>query len=739
LRENEVIGADIFFHDDGNIYEHDGSQSVFTTYDANTWTHMRLDFECGSGGYEGLSADTFYVYVNGVKFGPFDFMNPVLGIDQIWFDSGDDYSTRYIDAIGYSWDPNYNIGDNRRDGLLISFENSTAMDWVGYSIDNQANKTILGNTSISMPDPGLHKIQVFGNDSLGTMYGSSIRYFSVSPLNLISPENKTYFQPMSGYYPATNGFENVQLGKLSSNMDDNPSDPNCGASVISNKNQHKKVVHIDDDSSTGRVRLNYNFTDRDYGTMEFWVLTEDASNPLVMSFLDGTSIRFRIELKNDKWYQYVGSTDILIPNFDGIYDPQDNMWYHLMFHFRGTGAPSYQSLNENQYRLLIDGLDSGPLNFQIPGASAERIRFFTANAPTSDFWVDAFGESWDFQHNVGDNRYEGLLISLENNTNVDWMGYSLDGQNNITILGNTTIPMPDPGLHNLILTVNDTVGTFFKSELRYFSVLLSGPTISAVTPSLNQYYGVSAPSFNINAQGANLDKFWYSLDGGITNISFYSSSGVISQSEWDKYAHGPVQIRFYVNNSFNQIDYDVVTVNKDLNAPTTSIYFVPYSGANVVLPATLFSLVATDNSESGVSTIQYRIDSSAWIPYSGAFTLSSYASGFYTITYQSIDAVGNVETEKYLVIELYIPSPPPDPPNFIPFLLIGIGVGLVALIGIGIFLYSRRRTPKTPIKARTEEKPSPGSDKLKVCPFCFAQIKINSKFCISCGASLEKE
>ncbi|MFX1316940.1 MAG: hypothetical protein ACFE9T_13845, partial [Promethearchaeota archaeon] len=35
-------------------------------------------------------------------------------------------------------------------------------------------------------------------------------------INLTTPENKTYFDPMSGYYPATYGFESVNDGALPS-------------------------------------------------------------------------------------------------------------------------------------------------------------------------------------------------------------------------------------------------------------------------------------------------------------------------------------------------------------------------------------------------------------------------------------------------------------------------------------------------------------------------------------------
>jgi len=85
----------------------------------------------------------------------------------------------YWDAVGFDWRNGYEIGDNLNEGLLLSFVNTTALDWMGYSLDGQANKTVLGNTTIQIPDDGLHTIQISGSDSLFTTYQSDVRYFSV--------------------------------------------------------------------------------------------------------------------------------------------------------------------------------------------------------------------------------------------------------------------------------------------------------------------------------------------------------------------------------------------------------------------------------------------------------------------------------------------------------------------------------------------------------------------------------
>ena len=56
-----------------------------------------------------------------------------------------------------------------------------------------------------------------------------------------------------------------------------------------------------------------------------------------------------------------------------------------------------------------------------------------------------------------------------------WIGYSLDGQDNITVTGNTTISGLTNGLHNMTVYAEDTVGNEGASEITYFSVEVPEP------------------------------------------------------------------------------------------------------------------------------------------------------------------------------------------------------------------------------------------------------------------------
>ena len=123
----------------------------------NTWYHIRIDFETTLGGYMGLSNWTWKAFIDGEEYGAYDFQNNYVP-DDFGFYSVSYSTARSWDAVGYSWDSNYDIGDNYNEGLLLSFDTSFTPDWLGYSLDNQPIKTILGNTSILMPENGDHKI-----------------------------------------------------------------------------------------------------------------------------------------------------------------------------------------------------------------------------------------------------------------------------------------------------------------------------------------------------------------------------------------------------------------------------------------------------------------------------------------------------------------------------------------------------------------------------------------------------
>ena len=147
----------------------------YSGYSDDQWFHMRMEWNC--------TTDTWNLWIDGVQYltnSAFESSKTDTAVSSMRFSSFELSNTGlyYVDAVSFSWDPNYNVGDNRNEGLLLSYENSTTADWMGYSLDGGANTTILGNTTIPMPSFGSHTIQLFGNTTFGLNNQSEIRHFS---------------------------------------------------------------------------------------------------------------------------------------------------------------------------------------------------------------------------------------------------------------------------------------------------------------------------------------------------------------------------------------------------------------------------------------------------------------------------------------------------------------------------------------------------------------------------------
>ncbi len=449
---------------------------------------------------------------------------------------------------------------------------------------------------------------------------------------------------------------------------------------------HTKVVKMYDSTVANHVLMSKPVPSQTSGAVEYWVLSDDVSDesifraledPLAGAYGDGIGW-LSLDRDRIRYHDNIGWHD----TSKTIYD---NTWYRIKVEFECTTG-NYRGLEQYTWRFYVDGEVFGDYSFQVNINNVSQV-FFSTRGEDAGYscYVDAVGFSWDSDYNVGDNLKEGLLLSYKTDLNLNWTGYSLDSQMNVAILGNKTIPMPMDGVHSIQIFGNDSDGIIYQSELRYFSIDTSAPDIFVISPIDNEFLGVSSPNFEISITESNLNTTWYSLDYGTENITFSGLSGMINQIEWDEEGEGPVNIRFYANDSFGFESFEDININKDLTPPSSSISFNPYITPNIVNRSTTFSISASDGTGSGVSLLRYRINNSIWYDYAGPFDLSGYSFGHYLITYQSIDAVGNVESENtLLVILVVVPSKAPEIYGFNTLLLLGL-IGLMSAILIKRF------------------------------------------------------
>ena len=192
---------------------------------------------------------------------------------------------------------------------------------------------------------------------------------------------------------------------------------------------------------------------------------------------------------------------------------------------------------------------------------------------------------------------------------LDTMWYTIDGGiTNITFTGNGTISqsawnaLPE-GIITLKFYANDTLGRIGSQEVTVEKDV-TAPIITIQSPIGDEVFGINAPDFVVEIVELYLDSMWYTIDGGITNITF-TENGTISQSDWDTSLEGNVIVRFYANDSVGNVNFQEVTVKKDVSDPTITIHSpIRNEVFGVIAPDFMVEIV-----EFYLDTMWYTIDS----------------------------------------------------------------------------------------------------------------------------------
>ena len=165
-----------------------------------------------------------------------------------------------------------------------------------------------------------------------------------------------------------------------------------------------------------------------------------------------------------------------------VYDPETDSWTF------GANIPTYR-LNRSMaivndmlhvigganytFEYLLTQIIGGSVT---PYATNERYTpFGYGTAPPSIDVVSPVNQTY--------NASDVSLIFTVNKPSF-WLGYSLNGKENVTINGNTTIDGLSSGLYSLTVYANDTFGNMGASETIGFSVEVRFPTVLVVAASV---------------------------------------------------------------------------------------------------------------------------------------------------------------------------------------------------------------------------------------------------------------
>jgi len=193
-------------------------------------------------------------------------------------------------------------------------------------------------------------------------------------------------------------------------------------------------------------------------------------------------------------------------------------------------------------------------------------------------------------------------------TDLDTMWYTIDGgATNITFIANGTIDQTEWTAHidgpvTLIFFANDSAGNF-AFDLVGINKDTVAPTVNIVSPTVLQLFGVISPNFIVEIDDLILDTMWYSLDGGLTNITFVTN-GTFNQLAWSSVPNGTVSIYFYANDLAGNEAFDSVIVRVDMIIPTITVNLP--TGDSVIDTAPYINIVVR---EANIVRIWYIVGS----------------------------------------------------------------------------------------------------------------------------------
>jgi nitrous oxidase accessory protein NosD len=137
---------------------------------------------------------------------------------------------------------------------------------------------------------------------------------------------------------------------------------------------------------------------------------------------------------------------------------------------------NYWSDYWKKYPIAIQIGDSGVNNIPYSIAAQNIDRHPLTQPFSSEFYAPKFPPKISVQSPVNQQFNESsvpLLFTVDKQVN--WMGYSLDGQDNVTVTGNSTITELTSCLHNVTVYAKDTYGNEGTSETVFFTVEVPEP------------------------------------------------------------------------------------------------------------------------------------------------------------------------------------------------------------------------------------------------------------------------
>jgi N-acetylneuraminic acid mutarotase len=131
-------------------------------------------------------------------------------------------------------------------------------------------------------------------------------------------------------------------------------------------------------------------------------------------------------------------------------------------------------------------------------------------------------------------------LSFTVNEQAAWLGYSLDGQDNVTVSGNATVSSLSEGVHSLVIYAEDIAGDVGASERITFTVDASPLNIAVLSPEAKAYGASDVPLvFVVSAHVSHMKYSWDGQDnvtatGNVTLNGLSEGEHSVTIYTWDQ-------------------------------------------------------------------------------------------------------------------------------------------------------------------------------------------------------------
>jgi M6 family metalloprotease-like protein/PGF-pre-PGF domain-containing protein len=430
--------------------------------------------------------------------------------------------------------------------ISLNYTTTQQPDSCWYRLNAGGNITITGNTTFLASDNQQNNIQLFCNDTEGSVKNSSLVYFTVdtsSPsIVLSSPSNTTY------------ATDNISLNyTVSDNMvldscwytDVNGSDTsltNCqNTTFIANQGQNNISVYVND--TAGNVNFSQVF------------FTVDSIAPTV-SFVSPTPNNVTINVS----YAYINVTVSEVP------DTVNLEWNGTNESMSGSGTLWYKNktnLFNGNYTFKVYVNDS------VNNTDVTETRWVVIQAPLA--------VNIEIPENTTYNYIPSLNYTISG-ISIDECWYTLDnGKTNTTLINCTGQDnIGSEGFNTLTVYINDTLGNQNSSTVS-FTIDTVKPTVtnvSTITPiTQNNQTNITATVNDDNVIDNVVAEIMYP-DGHKTNYTMTNvSNDTYNLSFTNTSAVGVYNVTVFANDTANNINNTETTTFevKDVINPTVSI------------------------------------------------------------------------------------------------------------------------------------------------------------------------